>query len=67
MCLLFAQLELFRKAGVVRGGGGFLNAFHGLITQVATNFTNYKEDPVLLERLRREAARRLVAQRARAV
>ena len=55
------DVELFRKAGVVIGGGGFLNAHHDLITQLATNFTDYKEDPVLLERLRREAARRLVA------
>jgi hypothetical protein len=55
------DVELFRKAGVVVGGGGFLNAHHDLITQLVTNFTDYREDPVLLERLRREVARRLIA------
>ena len=55
------DVELFRKGGVVVGGGGFLNEHHDLITQLATNFTDYREDPVLLERLRREVARRLVA------
>jgi hypothetical protein len=46
---------------VVAGGGGSLNAYHSLITQVATNFTSYREDPLLLERVRREAARQLVS------
>ena len=53
------DVELFRRAGVVPGGGGFLNANHALITQLATNFTHYREDPLLLERLRRAAARAL--------
>lgn len=54
------DVELFRRAGVVAGGGGFLNAKHALITQVATNFTEYREDPLLLERVRRVVARQLV-------
>ena len=56
------DVELFRRAGAVAGGGGFLNANHELISQIATNFTHFKEDPVLLERLRREAARALFIQ-----
>lgn len=54
------DVELFRKAGVVTGGGGMVNAYHGLITQLVTNFTLYKEDPLLLEWLRRAAAKQLV-------
>ena len=54
--------ELFNRLGAT----GSISHADDLITQMISNMTEWTEDAVLLEKLRREAARRVMASKSRA-